>query len=185
MRTLPKTRTWIVLILTLGFLGLLVTEVARENPVDGHRRTDPIRQNLSRLRGVLMTVERHLDSVHEVNESEQLVLMQSAVELFREYLLPHLAAEEAVLHPAVDRQLPRSSASVTEAMRQEHDILRRWVRELEGLAYGSMPDHDAFVRRGERLLGLIEAHFEVDEEVLYPVLDRALPLGKTVAGAGP
>jgi hypothetical protein len=47
-----------------------------------------------------------------------------------------------------------------------------------------MPDTDAFIRRGERLLGLIESHFEVDEALLFPILDEAPP---PIAreGAGP
>ena len=176
MRALPKAKTFIVMLLTVAFIVLLVTEVARESPRNGIRRTEPIRQNMARLHQILLTLERHFDTVHEVNETEQIVVMQSAVTLLKEYLLPHLAAEEAALYPTVDRHLLGSRASSTEAMRREHDIMRRWIHEMETLANASLPDHNSFARRGERLLGLIEAHFEVDQEVLLPVLDHALPL---------
>jgi len=176
MRYLPKSKTWIMFLVTLGFLALLVTELPREISLSGARRTDPIRQNLAELRRVLMTLERPFEAVHEVNECEQAVLMQSALETLKDFLLPHLAAEEDVLYPAVDRELPASWARVTDAMRQEHEIMRRWIGDLERLADGPLADHNAFARRGERLLGLIEAHFEVDESILFPILDQAVPL---------
>jgi hemerythrin-like domain-containing protein len=173
---LPKAKTWITLLLTLGFFALLMQEVARDPPLNGARKTEPIRQNLERLRKVLLTAQRHLDDVHVVNESEQIVLMQSAVGIFKDYLLPHLAAEEEVLYPAAERLIPGSAAGLTEALRKEHEIMRRWIGEMERLAEEPMPDHNAFTRRGERLLGLIEAHFEVDEAVLLKILDQPSPL---------
>ena len=76
----------------------------------------------------------------------------------------------------MDRRLAGSTVPLTRPMNLEHQIMRRWIDEMARLADGSMPDHHAFTRRGERLPGLIEAHFEVDETILYPVLDEALPL---------
>lgn len=185
MRPLPKAKTWITLLLGVGFLSLLATEVARETPQNVPRTTDPLRQNLARLQSVLGTAERHLDALREVNETEQVRLMQSTADLFKEYLLPHLAAEEAVLHPAADRQLPSTQGRLTVVLRHEHDILRRWVRDLESLANASMPDRHEFARRAERLLGLVEAHFEVDESVLYPILDRPALLSRTMPRGKP
>jgi hemerythrin-like domain-containing protein len=185
MRSVPKAKTWITLALTLGFFALLVKEVAREDPTNGARRTEPIRQNLARLAKIVMTTERSVETLHEVNESEQIVLMQSAVGVFKDYLLPELAAEEAVLHPAAERQRPGDRPSLTDALKREHEIMRRWIRELEELANAPMPDRHAFERRAERLLGLIEAHFEVDEAVLYPWLDQGAPLSRRALRAGP
>jgi hemerythrin-like domain-containing protein len=163
----------IMLLVSAAFLILLVTEVARETPADGARRTEPIRQNLARLRKVLLTLERQFETIHDVSETRQIQLMHDAVGMLQEYLLPHLAAEEAVLFPAAERELAPSPASVTQALRREHEILRLWIDHLEALANGPLPDHNEFARRGERLLGLIEAHFDVEETVLFPVLDRA------------
>jgi hemerythrin-like domain-containing protein len=178
MRTLPKAKTWITFFFVLGFFALLMNEVARETPSDGARRTEPIRRNLDRLRRILLGVERQFESVHEVNEAEQIVLMQSAVGVLKEYLLPHLSAEEAALYPELERTIPPFPGSVTPAMKREHDLLRQWIAELETLANAPLPDHNAFARRGERLLGLIEAHFEVEESVIFPLLDQAAPLTK-------
>jgi len=163
MRLLPDVKTWITLFLTLGFFALIMNEVAKEAPPDCAGRTEPIRQNFSRLRKILLGVEQQAESVREVNESEQIILMQSAVDTLKDYLLPQLSAEEAVLYPAADRVTPPAPASITQAMRREHEIMRQWMHEMEALANASLPDPHAFARRGQRLLGLIEAHFDVEE----------------------
>lgn len=170
----PSPRTLIALTLTAAFVGLLVTEISQEPPcVRCLHRTGPIRQNMARLQRVLMTVERHFESLTVVSETQQIALMNGVVGVLKEYLLPHLAAEEAVLYPAVDRALSGSAVAWTRTLRREHEILRRWIDELEAQANASLPDRAAFIRRGQRLLGLIEAHFEVDGEELLPVLDEA------------
>jgi hypothetical protein len=171
----PKEHFRIMAILTAAFLALLVTEVARESSREGTCRTEPIRRNLHRLQTTLFTAEDRFQTLHGMNECDQLVVMQSVVDLLKDYLLPHLAAEEAVLYPAAERQLPTTAASLTSVLVREHAIMRRWIEEMEQLATRSMPDAEAFIRRGERLLGLIESHFEVDEGLLFPILDEAPP----------
>jgi hemerythrin-like domain-containing protein len=185
MHALKSTKTWMVFLLTVGFLGLFVTEITREIPPMGVPRSEPMRGNLPHLRKILLTLERELGALPEVQDSERVALMQSAVGLLKECLLPHLAAEEEVLYPAVDRELRGSSVSPTQAMKEEHDIMRRWIRQMELIAVASLPDPNAFARRGERLLGLLEAHFDVEEAVLFPVLDQAMPLTEVEFKEGP
>jgi len=185
MRELPSPKTVVRLLLSAAFLILLVTEVAREAPVGEVRRTEPIRRNLAQLRKVLLSLERQFEAVHERSESRQVQLMHDAVGMLQDYLLPHLAAEEAVLFPAAERELAPCPASVTQALTREHEIMRLWIHELETLADQSAPDPPAFVRRGERLLGLIEAHFDVEEAVLFPIIDRAAPLSRRPDPARP
>jgi iron-sulfur cluster repair protein YtfE (RIC family) len=171
----PRIKAWAVMVLTLAFLALLITDVARETPCHGMRRTEPIRRNLHRLQSILFTVERWLGALPDAGESEQKDLMHNTVGILKDYLLPHLAAEEAVLHPAVDRRQPEVMLAPTQVLKQEHDVMRRWIKELETLADAPLPDHKAFACRGERLLGLIEAHFELDESLLFPILDQESP----------
>ncbi len=173
--TVPKLHFRIMMILTAVFVALLVTEVARETPGTMMCRTEPIRRNLHRLQTILFTAEDRFEILRGMNECDQLVVMQSVVDLLKDYLLPHLAAEEAVLYPAAERQLPVPAAALTPVLVREHAIMRRWVEEMEELATRSTPDADAFIRRGERLLGLIESHFEVDESLLFPILDEMPP----------
>jgi len=171
----PKEHFRIMAVLTTAFLALLITDVARESFPEGMCRTEPIRRNLHRLQTILFTAEDQFEALHGQNECEQLLLMQSVVGHLKDYLLPHLAAEEAVLYPAAERQVPGPAASLTTVLVREHAIMRRWIQEMEELATRSMPDTDAFIRRGERLLGLIESHFELDEGLLFPILDEASP----------
>ena len=59
-------------------------------------------------------------------------------------------------------------------MRYEHKVVNRWIEELERFAEAEKPDVVAFARRTDNLLGLIWAHFEEEEEVLLPILDRTM-----------
>src|SRR5688572_25260494 len=125
----PSPRILIALTLTVAFVGLLVTEISQESACDRcPPLTGPIRENMARLQRVLMTVERHFESLADVTETKELIaLMNGAVGVLKESLLPHLAAEEAVLDPAVDRALAGSSVAWTRTLRREHRILRRWI----------------------------------------------------------
>jgi hypothetical protein len=61
----------------------------------------------------------------------------------------------------------------TATMRREHAIIDRWIEELAVNAGSTAPDVVGFARSADRLFGLIDAHFEEEEEVLLPILDRA------------
>ena len=50
----------------------------------------------------------------------------------------------------------------------------RWIGELGAMAKSPSADAQAFTRRADNLLGLVRAHFESEEDVLLPVLDRTM-----------
>ena len=56
-------------------------------------------------------------------------------------------------------------------MRYEHENIYRWIADLRDLADG---DAVAFARRADNLFGVILAHFELEEHVLFPILDRSM-----------
>lgn len=56
-------------------------------------------------------------------------------------------------------------------MRYEHENIYRWIADLRDLADG---DAVAFARRADNLFGVILAHFELEEHVLFPILDRSV-----------
>ena len=88
----------------------------------------------------------------------------------REELLPHASAEEAVLYPAVEQVSHAPGSLVT--MRADH---REVVRRIDALAAASSGDSLAAVPF--QLVGLaaiLELHFRKEEELLLPLLDRAL-----------
>ncbi|MBI3856792.1 MAG: hemerythrin domain-containing protein [Planctomycetes bacterium] len=179
----PKTRTLIALALTLAFTALLMTEISRDAPVERELpQTASIRQDLQRVQRQLLGLERTIDTLHEVNESEQIALMNGAIGTLRDCLLPQLALEEKVLYPAVDRRMAGGLVPFTQALQSEHQLMRRWIEELHCLANETLPDHNAFARRAERLLGLLEAHFEVEESLLFPILDQPASVARYRTG---
>ena len=100
--------------------------------------------------------------------------MRRTLGFFRDHLLAHAEWEERVLYPAVDRRASGSGHAFTSSMRYEHRIVGRWIGELEAMAASRPPDVVAFARRTHNLLGLVSAHFEEEEEVLLPILDRTM-----------
>ncbi len=59
-------------------------------------------------------------------------------------------------------------------MRNEHKIISRWISELESTSTRKSTDARDFVRKVDRLLELIMAHFASEEDVLLPILDRSM-----------
>lgn len=95
--------------------------------------------------------------------------MARVVRFFREHIKPHAEWEERVLYPAVDKRAASGPNPFTASMRYEHRIVVRWTDEL-----ANTPDVIGFARRADNLLGLVWAHFEEEEEVLLPILDRSM-----------
>jgi hemerythrin-like domain-containing protein len=94
------------------------------------------------------------------------------VEFLRDHILAHAEWEERHLYPAVDKRVHAGEHPFTASMRYEHRIIGRWIDELRQLAAKPSVDAAGFVRNTDRLLGLITAHFEEEEEVLLPILDQ-------------
>jgi hemerythrin-like domain-containing protein len=104
---------------------------------------------------------------------EQAAHMKRLVAFLADHVEGHTEWEERVLYRVVDRQAG-GREPFTASMRHEHAIIRRWSAELAAEAARELPDARAFARRADKLLGLLRAHMEEEEEVLLPVLDRHL-----------
>ena len=119
----------------------------------------------------------HVDTMAARLEGEsrdaQRETMRRVVGFFREHIGPHAQDEERVLYPAVARRAGRG-ARLTEVPIYEHRIVERWIGELEAEAAKPSPDAGAFAQKAVHLVGLLRAHFEVEEEVLLPVLDATM-----------
>lgn len=89
-----------------------------------------------------------------------------------DHILSHAKWEEQRLYPAVDKRTHAGEYPFTGSMRYEHTIIGRSIAELGTLAAKSDLDAKEFARKTDRLLGLIAAHFEEEEEVLLPILDK-------------
>lgn len=120
----------------------------------------------------------HLDQkageLERGNPAEQKKAMDFIVTFLNEHIRKHAAEEERVLYPAVDKHAETGANRFTATMRHEHVIIGRWIDELADMAKKPSPDAKAFARRAHNVLGLIRAHFEEEEEVLLPVLDKKL-----------
>lgn len=100
--------------------------------------------------------------------------MRFVVAFLNDHIRPHAADEERVLYPVVDSRAGGGPNVFTAAMRHGHRVVDRWIHELATEAAGPSPDPVKFARRTQRLLGLLEAHFEAEEEVLLALLDHTM-----------
>lgn len=120
----------------------------------------------------------HLDqmagSMATSSAADQRKTAQFVVKFLKEHILKHAEWEEARLYPAVDKRTHAGEYPFTGSMRYEHRIVGRWIGELETMANAGTLDATRFARNTDRLLGLIAAHFEEEEEVLLPILDKSM-----------
>jgi len=98
--------------------------------------------------------------------------MERAVLFLDAEIRPHATSEELKLYPLVDSMVG-GREPFTATMRCEHAIIDRWIEELAVNAASTAPDVVRFARSADRLFGLIEAHFEEEEDVLLPIIERA------------
>ena len=103
---------------------------------------------------------------------ERRAAMRAVVADLDACLRPHLEWEERTVHPIVDKFACEGPASFSSSMRYEHTIIERWSADLARRAEAG--DAAAFTRSADRLLGVVLAHFELEEEVLFPILDRSV-----------
>ena len=138
------------------------------------RPTEPFRREHVEIKEHLDHLKTEIGKLAAAPPGEQKASMQHVVSFVREHIKPHAEWEEQVLYPAVDRRAASGPNPFTASMRYEHRIVVRWTDELASMASSATPDITAFARRADNLLGLIWAHFEEEEEVLLPILDRTM-----------
>ncbi|MFZ5481345.1 MAG: hemerythrin domain-containing protein [Myxococcota bacterium] len=152
--------------------------------VTGARPTDPFREQHAELRTHLAHLSTRLGALASVPAAEQRALMLEIVAFLDSHVRPHAQWEERVLYALVDRKAG-GGTGITATMRHEHRIVDRWIDELAAEAARPQPDPRAFGRRAHNLLGLLQAHFEEEEEVLLPVLDRTMSRDEFMQAMGP
>ncbi|RFA29955.1 hypothetical protein CAI21_09050 [Alkalilimnicola ehrlichii] len=92
---------------------------------------------------------------------------------FKQSLEAHLAKEEQVLFPEFERRTGMT-AGPTAVMRQEHEQMRWLLEDLESAVFQA--DAERFLGLAESLMILIQQHNMKEENMLYPMADRAIPL---------
>lgn len=118
----------------------------------------------------------HIGSLIEglpARKNDRPAAMAEIIAAFRDDVLSHAPWEETVLYPLVDR-LAGTKTAFTATARHEHLVIGRWIEGLVLEAGGTHPDVRRFARLADQLLGLALAHFEGEERVLLPVIDRVM-----------
>jgi iron-sulfur cluster repair protein YtfE (RIC family) len=132
--------------------------------------TQPLRDEHRALLPELGALRSAADAVGTPSITQHLV---RARRLLERHLVPHMAAEEAVLYPTIDR-VAGHEATVT--LRHDHHEIRRRMRGLdEVLAADHVRSHDEDLRAA--LYGLdaiVHLHLQQEEELFYPLLDAQL-----------
>lgn len=144
------------------------------HPETGGLPTANFRVEHESIREHLEHIAAMVGSLGPKPAAERRETMAFVARFLDEHIRSHAAAEEAVLYPAVDRRAASGPHPFTATMRWEHTIVGRWIDALAREAAKPEPDPVAFARQADRLLGLITAHFEEEEEVLLPILDATM-----------
>ena len=97
---------------------------------------------------------------------------------FRDELQAHFATEEQVLFPAFEASTGMSGGP-TQMMRFEHAQMRDLLEQMQAALAGR--GRDAFAGAAETLLVMMQQHNMKEENILYPMCDRALADGVDVA----
>jgi iron-sulfur cluster repair protein YtfE (RIC family) len=134
--------------------------------------TAHIRAARERIRERLGELAVRVGALREGRPAGRRAEMRAVVDELDGALRPHLRWEEETVHPVVDKFACEGPAAFSASMRYEHEIIHRWSADLARLA--ERDDAFAFARRADNLLGVVLAHFELEEEVLFPILDRSL-----------
>lgn len=163
MSTTMRISKYLALImLSVGLAG------AEQRPSENFRKEHvQIRERLSRISDLVGKLPNQ-------PASQQRDTMKRVTAFFMGHIKPHAEWEEKVLYPAVDKRAGSQTHLFTATMRNDHKIVGRWISELESESEKTKADPKAFARKTDRLLGLITAHFENEEEVLLPVLDKSM-----------
>lgn len=138
------------------------------------RPSEQFRKEHLEIKEHLAHVEKWTGTLTEEKPDEQKKTMQKIVTFFKDYIKPHAEWEEKKLYPAVDKRASKGGEVFTSSIRYEHKIVGRGIEELEKEANAKTPDVKTFSRKSFKLLGLISAHFEEEEEVLLPILDKSM-----------
>lgn len=136
--------------------------------------TAPFRQEHVEVKEHLAHIDAMVGQLGATKADQQRSTMTAVAKFLADHILTHAEWEEKYLYPAVDKRTTAGEHPFTESMRYEHRIVGRSIDELKRMAAADKLEPTVFARRADRLLGLILAHFEEEEQVLLPILDRTM-----------
>jgi iron-sulfur cluster repair protein YtfE (RIC family) len=140
------------------------------------RITQPLRDEHQELIPLLGQVKTAADLIGQRAGARE--ALDRAYRLLADQLLPHAAAEEAVLYPTVERVI--GSPDATRTMQVDHAEVGRLTEELRQLREqlgDQVPQAEQTQELRRVLYGvytLVKVHFTKEEEVYLPLLDSHL-----------
>jgi hemerythrin-like domain-containing protein len=159
----------------VGLLVVLaVSQAQGQKKMTDQRPTTTFRAEHEGVKEHLRHVHAWAGSLAKQQPSEQRKTAQKVATFFERHIKPHAEWEEKHLYPVVDRLAGGGPNAFTSTMRYEHRVVGRWINELRAEADKPTIDATKFARRTDNLLGLLWAHFEEEEEVLLPFIDRGM-----------
>lgn len=165
-------------IASLFFVGSLSMSPSladsKTTPTSSGRPSEKFRAEHVEIKKHLSQVEQWAGELSNSPLNEQKKTMLKITKFFKEDIKPHAEWEERKLYPAVDKRAAKGPEIFTATMRYEHTIVARWIGQLDTLATSKTANAALFTRKTDQLLGLLYAHFEEEEEVLLPILDKSM-----------
>lgn len=136
--------------------------------------TGPLRAQHADLMAELGRLEALLEELLSPDGADAGEIMTSVVDFVKLQVRPRAQWEEAVLYEAIDRLLGPADLPFTATMRREHELVGAWVQQLDAIRAELPPRKRRFALIAAGMLAFIRAHFQVQEDVLLPILDRNL-----------
>lgn len=102
---------------------------------------------------------------------KDLVSAKADFEVFHKEMLHHLAKEESILFPAFEKATG-SNMGPTRVMLMEHEQMRGLFAQMQAALDAN--DSEKYAGLSETLLILMQQHNFKEEQMLYPMADRAL-----------
>lgn len=143
------------------------------DPSSSPRPTEAFRAHHVEILEHLGHIDAMAVGLRAQSPEEQIATMRRVVTFLREHIAAHAADEERVLYPVVQHHAGDDNQLTTVPI-YEHRIVERWIAELDQESTKQDPDAAAFALTAHQLTGLLRGHFEVEEEVLLPVLDETM-----------
>jgi iron-sulfur cluster repair protein YtfE (RIC family) len=112
---------------------------------------------------------RNLQQLCEAVERGSASVRRSLLPQLASDLSAHIVVEERVFYPAVCAALREHNLWLAECQ-SRHRQARRSLDD----AFGSPPESTAFEKAIAELRAVVELHAEVEEEMLFPLLEREL-----------
>jgi hemerythrin-like domain-containing protein len=143
-----------------------------------------LREDNAAIRARLGTEESAVDALEATTDPEQQrAIIHRLIVFFSVYVVERQRWEQDGLFDLVDLYVG-GRVRFTQSLREEHQILRGWVAELEQAARTLPPQAAAVARTARAILTLKRVHLEVEDRLLFPILERARA-GRTMGRADP